>query len=145
MLADHNLSRPAEAFLDRGLLQLVADGTMLRSVPNPSPQPGWPHIRDARPAGPPPGPAAEPLKVRRRVSCRGAIVVAGASRTIRWPQRERRLVGWLASLRMRDDLHHVAHGLPRPAEVPGLHGAARRAMIAEAFGPDLIEARPVAL
>ena len=31
----------------------------------------------ARPAGPPPTPACEPLRVQRRVNCRGALVVAG--------------------------------------------------------------------
>ncbi|WP_165945310.1 hypothetical protein [Micromonospora sp. KC723] len=34
-------------------------------------------IRDARPAGPPPRPASQPLRVERRVSCRGALVIAG--------------------------------------------------------------------
>jgi hypothetical protein len=33
-------------------------------------------IRDARPAGPAPQPASEPVRVDRRVSSRGAIVVA---------------------------------------------------------------------
>jgi hypothetical protein len=31
---------------------------------------------DARPAGPPPQPAAEPVQVERRVSSRGAITIA---------------------------------------------------------------------
>lgn len=33
-------------------------------------------IRDARTAGPPPQPAAEPVQVERRVSSRGAITIA---------------------------------------------------------------------
>jgi transposase InsO family protein len=63
--------------LDRGLLQLVADGTLLRSLPNPLTATEQTRIRDARPAGPPPSPAAEPVRVERRVSCRGSLVVAG--------------------------------------------------------------------
>jgi hypothetical protein len=45
----------------------------------PSGLPGWPRARisDARPARPPPRPAAEPQRVERRVSCRGALTVAG--------------------------------------------------------------------
>jgi hypothetical protein len=62
--------------LDRGLLQLVDQGVLLRSLPNPLTGAEQARLRDARPAGPPPAPAAEPLRVQRRVSCRGALVVA---------------------------------------------------------------------
>ncbi|RAO13975.1 hypothetical protein ONO86_06559 [Micromonospora noduli] len=34
-------------------------------------------IRDARPARPLPTPAPEPIRVERRVSCRGTFVIAG--------------------------------------------------------------------
>src|SRR6266545_1843198 len=73
----HFAGRRVTARLDRGLLQLVADGTLLRSLPNPVTPAEQARIHDARPAGPPPVPAAEPLRVDRRVSCRGALVVAG--------------------------------------------------------------------
>jgi hypothetical protein len=63
--------------LDGGLLQLVSDGVLLRSLPNPLTPAEQARIRDARPAGPPPQPAPEPVRVERRVSCRGALVVAG--------------------------------------------------------------------
>jgi hypothetical protein len=49
---------------------------LLRSLPNPLTPAEQTRLRDARPAGPPPAPAAEPLRVQRRVSCRGALVVA---------------------------------------------------------------------
>ena len=62
--------------LDRGLLQLVDQGVLLRSLPNPLTPAEQARLRDARPAGPPPTPSAEPLRVQRRVSCRGALVVA---------------------------------------------------------------------
>ncbi|MFC0507243.1 hypothetical protein [Micromonospora costi] len=32
---------------------------------------------DGQPAGPPPTPAPEPMRVERRVSCRGSLVIAG--------------------------------------------------------------------
>ncbi|MEV0725610.1 IS481 family transposase [Micromonospora purpureochromogenes] len=63
--------------LDRGLMQITADGVLLRSLPNPLTTAEIARIRDARPAGPPPQPAAQPLRVERRVSCRGSLVIAG--------------------------------------------------------------------
>ena len=63
--------------IDRGVLQLAADGVLLRSLPNPLTPAEIARIRDARPAGPSPVPAAEPIRVQRRVSSRGALVVAG--------------------------------------------------------------------
>ena len=62
--------------LDHGLLQLVDNGVLLRSLPNPLTPAEHARIRDARPAGPPPQPAPEPIRVERRVSSRGAITVA---------------------------------------------------------------------
>jgi hypothetical protein len=62
--------------LDQGLLQLVDDGVLLRSLPSPLTPAEMARIRDARPAGPPPIPAPEPVRVQRRISCRGALVVA---------------------------------------------------------------------
>ena len=61
--------------LDHGLLRIFQDG-MLRSLPNPLTPSELARIRDARPAGPPPQPAAEPVQVERRVSSRGAITIA---------------------------------------------------------------------
>jgi len=49
---------------------------LLRSLPNPLTPSELARIRDARPAGPPPQPAAEPVQVERRVSSRGAITIA---------------------------------------------------------------------
>jgi transposase InsO family protein len=73
----HLAGRRVTARLDRGLLQLVDNGTLLRSLPNPLSQAEQARLRDARPAGPAPQPATEPIRVQRRVSCRGALVVAG--------------------------------------------------------------------
>jgi hypothetical protein len=58
-------------------MQISADGTLLRSLPNPLTASDTARIRDARPAGPPPSPATEPLRVQRRVGSRGALVIAG--------------------------------------------------------------------
>jgi hypothetical protein len=76
-VGSHFAGRRLTVRLDRGLLQLVESGVLLRSLPNPLTPAEQTRPRDARPAGPPPAPAAEPLRVQRRVSCRGALVVAG--------------------------------------------------------------------
>lgn len=50
---------------------------LLRTRPNPI---GWDrvrHLRDARPAGPPPRPSIEPITVQRVASNSGVIMVAG--------------------------------------------------------------------
>lgn len=72
----HFAGRRLTVRLDHGLLQLVQDGMLLRSLPNPLTPSELTRIRDARPAGPPPQPAAEPVQVERRVSSRGAITIA---------------------------------------------------------------------
>jgi hypothetical protein len=72
----HFAGRRLTVRLDHGLLQLVQDGMLLRSLPNPLTPSELARIRDARPAGPPPQPAAEPVQVERRVSSRGAITIA---------------------------------------------------------------------
>jgi hypothetical protein len=76
-VGSHFAGRRLTVRLDRGLLQLVDEGVLLRSLPNPLSPTEQARLRDARPAGPPPAPAAEPQRVQRRVSCRGALVVAG--------------------------------------------------------------------
>jgi hypothetical protein len=76
-VGSHFAGRRLTVRLDRGLLQLVDQGVLLRSLPNPLTPAELVRLRDARPAGSPPAPAAEPLRVQRRVSCRGALVVAG--------------------------------------------------------------------
>jgi hypothetical protein len=73
----HFAGRRVTVRIDRGLLQLVADGVLLRSLPNPLTPAELARIHDARPAGPPPIPSPEPLRVERRIDCRGALVVAG--------------------------------------------------------------------
>jgi transposase InsO family protein len=75
-VGSHLAGRRLTVRLDHGLLQLVDQGTLLRSLPNPLTLAEQARLRDARPAGPPPAPAPEPLRVQRRVSCRGALVVA---------------------------------------------------------------------
>ena len=73
----HFAGRRVTARIDRGLMQITADGVLLRSLPNPLTSGDLARIRDARPAGPPPTPAPEALRVERRISSRGALVVAG--------------------------------------------------------------------
>ena len=73
----HFAGRRLTVRLDGALLQLVDDGVLLRSLPNPLTPAEVARIRDARPAGPAPQPSPEPLRVDRRVSSRGAIVIAG--------------------------------------------------------------------
>jgi transposase InsO family protein len=73
----HFAGRRVTVRLDLGLLQLVQDGVLLRSLPNPLTPADLARIRDARPAGPPPQPPVAPLRVERRISCRGALAVAG--------------------------------------------------------------------
>jgi hypothetical protein len=73
----HFAGRRITVRLDAGLLQLVDDGVLLRSLPNPLTTVEQTRIRDARPAGPAPQPTPEPLRVERRISCRGSLTVAG--------------------------------------------------------------------
>ncbi|MEU9509152.1 IS481 family transposase [Micromonospora sp. NPDC048170] len=72
----HFAGRRVTIRLDHGLMQITADGILLRSLPNPLTTAEIARIRDARPAGPPPQPAAQPLRIERRVSSRGTLVVA---------------------------------------------------------------------
>ncbi len=72
----HFAGRRVTVRIDRGILQITADGVLLRSLLNPLTPADLARIRDARPAGPPPQPAPEPVRVERRVSCRGSLTVA---------------------------------------------------------------------
>ena len=51
--------------------------TLLRTRPNPLTPADVARLRGARPAGPPPRPSAEPVRVQRRASATGVIMVAG--------------------------------------------------------------------
>jgi transposase InsO family protein len=73
----HFAGRRVTVRIDRGVLQLVDDGVLLRSLPNPLTPADLARLRDARPAGPPPVPVPEPVRVERRISSRGALAVAG--------------------------------------------------------------------
>jgi Integrase core domain len=74
----HLAGRRVTARLDHGALHLLdTDRAVLRSLPNPLTAADLRRIRDARPAGPAPAPAATgPLRVDRRVSCRGSVMIA---------------------------------------------------------------------
>jgi hypothetical protein len=73
----HLAGRRIIARLGHGVLHILdLDRTLLRSLPNPLTAAEQARIRGARPGGPPPIPAAEPLRVERRVSSRGALMVA---------------------------------------------------------------------
>jgi transposase InsO family protein len=63
--------------VDHGVLHLLGPNrVVLRSLPNPLTAAEVSRIRDARPGGPAPAPAAEPLRADRRVSSRGSISIA---------------------------------------------------------------------
>ncbi len=73
----HLAGRRVTARLDHGVLHLLdTDRTVLRSLPNPLTAADLHRIRDARPAGPAPAPATGLLRVDRRVSCRGRVMIA---------------------------------------------------------------------
>ncbi|MFG1755237.1 IS481 family transposase [Streptosporangium sandarakinum] len=63
--------------LEGAVLHLSDGSTLLRSLPNPLTDAETARLRDARPAGPAPRPATEPIRVQRRVSSRGWIAIAG--------------------------------------------------------------------
>ncbi|GAA4260019.1 hypothetical protein [Dactylosporangium darangshiense] len=75
----HLAGRRLTVRLDGGLLQLIENGVLMRSLPNPLTPAEQARIRDARPAGPPPTPAPEPVRVQRRISCRGSLTVAAST------------------------------------------------------------------
>jgi transposase InsO family protein len=54
-----------------------ATRVLLRTRPNPLTREQAARLRGARPAGPPPRPPAEPIRVQRRASATGVIVVCG--------------------------------------------------------------------
>lgn len=54
-----------------------ATRVLLRTRPNPLTPVQMARLRGARPAGPPPRPSLEPIRVQRRASATGVIVVCG--------------------------------------------------------------------
>ena len=54
-----------------------ATRVLLRTRPSPLTPADAARLRGARPAGPPPQPSADPVRVQRRVSATGVIMVAG--------------------------------------------------------------------
>jgi hypothetical protein len=77
----HFAGRRLTVQLDHGVLQFIAEGVLLRSLPNPLTPAEQARIRDARPAGPPPTLAPEPLRVQRRVSSRDTLMIADNAST----------------------------------------------------------------
>jgi hypothetical protein len=65
--------------IEAATLMFYDPGTrvLLRTRPNPLTPAEVARLRGARPAGPPPQPAAEPVRVQRRASATGVIVVCG--------------------------------------------------------------------
>jgi hypothetical protein len=76
-VGSHFAGRRVTVRLDQALMQITDHGVLLRRLPNPLTPTDMARIRDARPAGPAPAPPADPLRVDRRVSSRGALVIAG--------------------------------------------------------------------
>ncbi|WP_075023813.1 IS481 family transposase [Actinomadura madurae] len=73
----HLAGRRLTVRIDGSLLHLIDGHTLLRTLPNPLTVTDIGRIRDARLAGPGPQPAAEPIRVQRKVSSRGQVVIAG--------------------------------------------------------------------
>ena len=63
--------------LEAGLMHVIADGVLARTVPFPLSPGQRARLYGARLAGPAPHPAEGPLRVGRRVSCQGSLQVAG--------------------------------------------------------------------
>jgi hypothetical protein len=74
----HLAGRRVTVRLDRGVMQILDhQRSLLRSLPNPIAPADRRRIRDARPAGPAPVVLDAVVPVQRRVSSRGALMVAG--------------------------------------------------------------------
>jgi hypothetical protein len=74
----HFAGRRITARLDHNVLHILdTDRILLRSLPNPLTPAEQARLRDARPGGPSPHPPTAPPRVERRVSCRGALAIAG--------------------------------------------------------------------
>ena len=65
--------------IEPGTLMFYAPGTrvLLRTRPCPISPDQAARLRGARPAGPPPQPSADPVRVQRRASATGVIMIAG--------------------------------------------------------------------
>jgi hypothetical protein len=63
--------------LEPALLHVIVDGQLWRTLPFTLPPQQRARLRGARIAGPPPALADAPVRVQRRVSCRGGIQVVG--------------------------------------------------------------------
>jgi Integrase core domain len=73
----HLAGRGVIARLDHSVLHVLdLDRTLIRSLPNPLTPAEMTRIRGSRPAGPAPSAPAGPLRVDRRVSCRGSVCIA---------------------------------------------------------------------
>jgi transposase InsO family protein len=69
--------------IDGPVMQILdQDRTLLRTLANPLKADDRRHVRDGRPAGPPPVVPETPGAIQRRVSCRGVIMVAGQRITV---------------------------------------------------------------
>jgi hypothetical protein len=77
-VGSHLAGRRVTVRIDGAVMQILDhDRTLLRTLPNPLGPDDRRRFRDGRPAGPPPHILETPAAVQRRVSCRGAIMVAG--------------------------------------------------------------------
>ena len=91
--------------LDGPVAHIVANGTTVRTVACPLPQPARHRLRGARAgtAGPPQLPA--PLTVRRRVSIRGAIMIGGQRIHVGLPH-----AGKTAEITVETDTYQITVG-----------------------------------
>jgi hypothetical protein len=74
--------RASRRRLEPQLVHVIVDVTLWRTLPFTLPPTDRARLQGARLAGPPPAPAAAPIRVQRRVSSRGGIQIIGQRVTV---------------------------------------------------------------
>jgi transposase InsO family protein len=91
---------------------------LLRTRPNPLSYQQARLLRGARPAGPPPRPGTEPVRVQRRVSSTGVITVAGQKISVGRSQAGRTVTVHVADITLTVDLGDDTRTLQRSTDKP---------------------------
>jgi len=104
--------------LEAQLVHVIADGVLWRTVPFTLAAKDRARIQGARLAGPPPTPADSPIRVQRRVSCRGGIQAIGQRVQVGFPHRDTIVTIEVDDtvLRVLDQHDHIIKVVPAPAE-----------------------------
>ncbi|GAA3610568.1 hypothetical protein GCM10022236_10290 [Microlunatus ginsengisoli] len=88
--------------LDDHLIHVIADGRLWRTLPSPIDPATRRRLRGARVAGPPPPIEHDPIRVQRRVSCRGQAQVCGQRIQIGLPH-----AGKIVTIEIGDDHFNI--------------------------------------